>query len=71
MNMTRNFPDNFKTITIRWPNKPGIPVISGRWHQLPDGRKEAMYTRRELPLILAILEAILSIPDGKYQRRAG
>jgi hypothetical protein len=63
--------DHFKTITIRWPNKPGYPVMAGKWHRLPDGRIEATYTRDELPLILAILESILSTPGRKPPDKAG
>jgi hypothetical protein len=58
----QNIPENFKKIKIRWPNKPGISVISGKWHRLPDGRIEAIYTRQDLKIILGILEGILSMP---------
>lgn len=66
MTKTLQVPENFKTITVRWPNKPGIPTSSGKWHRLPDGRIEATYTRQELSIILGILEGILSRP---YQNK--
>ena len=44
-------PENWKTITIRWPSKPGIPCVAGNWRRLSDGRVEARYAREELEFI--------------------
>lgn len=43
-------PANFKQVTIRWPNRPGVAVMRGTWKRLPDGRIEATYTREEMEL---------------------
>jgi hypothetical protein len=51
---TPNIPDDFKTITLRWPARHGIPCIAGKWKRLPDGRIEATYTRQELELIYSL-----------------
>ncbi len=41
-------------VTFIWPPDLQIAVVRGQWQRLPDGRIEAIYTREELGMALAI-----------------